>query len=206
MPLISTGTVDPKPPLDLVLLHLKQSTRDVHHQLEDRLDLLNLTEMPEYQRVLTCFSEVYGGLEPQMEDRPEWAPLDWRPIAKRPWLAEDLNFFGLPLPEVRSTVHLEGWQEVLGATYVVEGSMLGGQLITRHLQTLGITPQTGGRFFSGHQSQTGEVWKQVRQFLLDQTTDVEQVVRGAQKTFQSFLDALDRTGEHKKIKGTHVAF
>lgn len=206
MPLISPGTVDPKPPLDLVLLHLKQSTRDVHHQLEDRLDLLNLTEIPEYQRVLTCFAEVYGGLEPHMEARPEWKHLDWKPVPKRNWLAQDLKFFGLQMPEVKSEVSLHSWQEVLGATYVVEGSMLGGQLIGRHLQTLGITPQTGGRFFSGHQGQTGEIWKKVRQFLLDQTTDVEQVVQGAQKTFQGFLDALDRTEKHREVKGTHAAF
>jgi heme oxygenase len=41
-------------------------------------------------------------------------------------------------------------EAALGALYVIEGSGLGGRVIARHLaENLGLTPDTGGRFYGG---------------------------------------------------------
>jgi len=54
----------------------------------------------------------------------------------------------------------------LGYLYVMEGSTLGGQLISRHFrQTLGIELATGGAYFHGYGEQTGARWKETVQFL-----------------------------------------
>lgn len=191
MPAIQPGRISSDVPQGSVLFMLKDQTRDIHLQLEDRLNLLNLSDLQSYQTMLTAFASVYQHIEPQVFDRPEWQNFpDLQPERKLPWLQTDLDFFGLQGTELSHTLQFSDWQQVLGAVYVMEGSTLGGQLISRHLKTLDITPERGGRFFNGYQSRTGEMWKQTRHLLESQSTDPLQVVEGARITFECFYAGL----------------
>ncbi|GEM44560.1 biliverdin-producing heme oxygenase [Deinococcus cellulosilyticus] len=191
MPAIQPGQKAPAVSGDSVLYQLKNQTHDIHTELENTLNLLELKSPAAYQKLLCSFAALYQTLEPLVYERPEWQQLqDLQPERKLPWLETDLGFYGLSLPAPHFTVQLSGWQEVLGAVYVMEGSTLGGQLISRHLQTLGITPETGGRFFSGYQGRTGARWKQTRQLLESQCTDSDRMVQGARRTFEFFYRGL----------------
>ena len=50
--------------------------------------------------------------------------------------------------------------EGLGALYVIEGATLGGQVITRYIQSaLKIDATNGGRFFAAYGDRTGLLWR-----------------------------------------------
>ena len=66
---------------------------------------------------------------------------------------------------------------------------LGGQIVTRHLHaSLGVTPETGGAFFSGYAEHTGSRWKafgtQLSTFALQSGRD-DEIVAGANETFET---------------------
>ncbi|MBD2720848.1 biliverdin-producing heme oxygenase [Hymenobacter armeniacus] len=88
---------------------------------------------------------------------------------------------GLPLcpamPPLRTVPQL------LGALYVMEGSTLGGQVITRQLERAGI-PQR--RYFSGYGERTGRLWKTFGQLLTEAATPAtaDDIVASAALTFQ----------------------
>jgi heme oxygenase len=84
--------------------------------------------------------------------------------AKATWLAEDLQALQLsPLPAAPPLPALS-LPQLLGTVYVVEGSMLGGQWISKRLQaSLGIDASNGARFFSGYGNDSAEHWASVGQ-------------------------------------------
>ena len=84
-------------------------------------------------------------------------------------------------------------EEVYGCLYVIEGSTLGGQVISRSLREhLGIHPENGGAYFSGYGMLTGPRWKEFLARLAvvaeGKGADHEAITRSAVETFQ----ALDR--------------
>ncbi len=75
----------------------------------------------------------------------------------------------------------------LGFFYVIEGSVLGGRVLLKHLQQrLPITEDEGGHFFAGYKDRTSEKWKG---FLL---------------TFADFI--TERRAEEEAITGATDAF
>ncbi len=78
--------------------------------------------------------------------------------------------------------------EGLGALYVMEGSTLGGKIISKIVyETLGYTPEHGISFFNGYGTQTGPKWKAFQEALVRFTASTgqeEEVVQAAIQTFQ----------------------
>jgi heme oxygenase len=96
------------------------------------------------------------------------------------------------LPQAKALPDLGTAAKLFGCLYVLEGATLGGQIITRHLNaSLGLTPQSGGSFFSGYGQHTGSRWKEfcahLTAFAARSNCDLE-IVEGANATF----DSLDR--------------
>lgn len=76
--------------------------------------------------------------------------------------------------------------EVRGATYVLEGAALGGQIIARHLgPAFGLDAGRGLSFFASEGAPAGPRWRAVRR-MLDATpeADHEAVVAAAQAAFE----------------------
>ena len=72
---------------------------------------------------------------------------------------------------------------------MLEGATLGGQIISRHVRrTLGLTPETGARFFHGNGARTADMWRTFRAaldgFAADPAT-ADAVVESANATFRS---------------------
>lgn len=88
---------------------------------------------------------------------------------------------------------------LIGTLYAIEGATLGGQVISRHLQTtLGLTASTGARFFNGYGDtlSTQQHWQEFCQFA-GSIADRPQLVLSAQlaavrmfELIESQLDAL----------------
>lgn len=185
----------------VILPRLKQATATRHAAIESRSVLLD----PElsraaYRACLRRFFGYYGPLERRMLRSQAWcgAGLAYGDRYKTPQLAQDLAALGVTadeleqtplchaLPDLRTTARL------FGCLYVIEGATLGGQIVTRHLQArLGVTPQTGGAFFSGYAERTGSRWKafgaRLTEFAGESGAD-DEIVAGADETFQT----LDR--------------
>ncbi len=115
---------------------------------------------------------------------------------KTPRLASDLMALGAApdtlaaLPHCRELPDVASSARLLGCLYVIEGATLGGQIITRHLQThLGLTPVCGASFFHGYGEQTGSHWKafgaRVRDFV-QRSGGAGEVIAAANQTFVTF--------------------
>jgi len=84
----------------------------------------------------------------------------------------------------------------LGGMYVLEGSVLGGAFIYKHLQTaLGIEALAGkAKYFTVYGSQTGSQWKNFLQaFCLASSGVEEDVIKSASLTFSILHHWFDNT-------------
>jgi len=185
----------------VILSRLKQATAARHAAIETRSVLLEPgLSYAAYRACLRRFFGYYAPLERRLLRSPAWrgAGLAYADRHKTPLLTQDLAALGvtaeelalspwcIALPDLRTTAQL------YGCLYVIEGATLGGQIVTKHLQaSLGVTPQTGGAFFSGYAEHTGSRWKafgaQLNAFAEASGAD-EEIIASANETFET----LDR--------------
>jgi len=181
---------------------LRERTRTEHDAIERSLDLTSLTLTRDaYQRTLERF---YGFYQPLERDLCEVfglaqgeAHLAHR--EKTPWLAGDLLILRSEpqeLPLCGDLPALDGMSSALGCMYVLEGASLGGQVISRHLRAhLGITPESGGRFFHAYGEETGAMWKAfgaVVRALVTTPEDQDRAVEAAATTFRTLRRWCER--------------
>ena len=125
-----------------------------------------------------------------------------QPLPQRTrWLEIDLATLGVDaamLPKLpRCTVFpaLASPDYLLGANYVVEGSALGGRGLARQLDgLLGTGTIAGRRFFSGHGTETGEIWRSYLAQLSAASTAAAPraaIIKGAVETFTIFEQWLE---------------
>ena len=177
----------PAPILQALRLH----TRPAHDQLEQHTFNQQLTAGTITEATTTHFlAKMYGFLVPY-EARLRQQPLGpaWEVgIRQRAHLIlKDLQQPASALALCSSMPPLGSWPQLLGAMYVVEGSTLGGQVITRQLARADI-PQRS--YFSGYGERTGPLWKAFCQLLAQEATpeNEAEIVQSASLTFQ-ILDA-----------------
>lgn len=104
-----------------------------------------------------------GAAHPLLADRTQ----------KAAWLREDLCALGLSqteidaLPRCTELPAVDTPEKALGALYVFEGATLGGQLISRHLETVvGLKEGAGYRYFRSYGPEVGRRWKEFGALLL----------------------------------------
>ncbi|MGC3991169.1 MAG: biliverdin-producing heme oxygenase [Chthoniobacteraceae bacterium] len=185
-----------------LLLALRTATAAEHRALEDRLDLFNrVRTLSSYAAVLARFHRVVQPLEDLLAARVDWAAAGWNFAArlKTPWLVQDIRFLSghaptshLAPPELPMIV---GLGEGLGCLYVLEGSTLGGQGISRNFRAnLEITPERGGAYFNAYGPQTGAYWKEFCQWAESVAEGdpalIETACRAARQTFVAFEQQL----------------
>ncbi len=174
-----------------VLAHLRSATRQDHLALEGVLGLLDEhLELGAYTEMLRRFYGFWAGWEPQIAALLD-DPMLLQPRRRLHLLAADLMTLGLSrhdlarLPDC-PLVGLTGVTEALGSLYVMEGSTLGGKVISRNLERcLGAQAGTACSYFHGYGLRTGQMW---RAFLaeLDRVPagQAEMAACGARATFQ----------------------
>lgn len=174
---------------------LKQETKTNHQLLEKALvgNLKGIRSKTEYTDLLKLFYSYFGGLEMRINEIIDTNLLpDSNQRRKTAALAQDLEDLGSEIPAKASgnalpTINLH--LQALGALYVIEGSTLGGKIISKMMQQhLGLTG-SGLSFFSGYGEQTEHMWDTFKEVLDQQARNPEEeavVIAAANETFLKF--------------------
>jgi heme oxygenase len=183
----------------MLLSRLREETRFAHQQLEGRIDLLERDwSLPFYRVFLQKFYGFYAAIEEPIFAHSQWEAtgLEVGKRLKTRFLKSDLEFLGLSndaianLPLCANAPLASTFPEALGCAYVLEGSTLGGQVITRHLQReLGVGPGSGGTFFASYGVAVGPMWREFIEVLDTYSLDEIQqnaAIHSANATFRAF--------------------
>ena len=185
---------------------LKSATADLHVEVESTLNLDEITKSAAaYSETLCILYCVFDHAYKELVD------IDFQPLKidlgsigrRRDWLAADLLALALPLPAPRSLgFELPTSGHGFGCLYVLEGSALGGRVISKRVkQTLGLGPATGGAYFHGLGRQTARHWSD---FLTALNTIPANSAMGADAeagaiaTFVAFRQAISQFGDRCK--------
>lgn len=164
---------------------LKEETRLAHDRLEAAVDLLRSDlSLEDYGNVLKRFYGIYRPLESALEFPVE--------SLKTPSLVKDLKALGLETAGLSTSPEIPEHTTVsqfMGIRYVLEGSNLGGIVLSRHFhQKFGIGPETGLSFFTGAGERTLPKWKEfleeLEKFGQSKACQEKEVLRGALSTFE----------------------
>jgi heme oxygenase len=189
----------------------KQLQRETHHQhvtLNRHPLLADLTKpgypLARYHRILHTYTALYRPLEAAIE---AWlsshdSQFDYQCRRKSGWLEEDIAYFGIELPSDAPSRfkpyprhEFKNPGEVIGALYAIEGSTLGGQVISASLKTNhGLTAAQGARFFNGYADKTESRWQEFCAFsetISNSAEALEYARRTASHVFQAVQAALN---------------
>jgi len=168
------------PPAAAPSLHdlLRAGTTPEHRDLECALNLLRAGfRLEDYRRLLVHYHGFYLPFERFLQDsagrQSTVARFYCGGRRKLSWLEQDLRALGVAvapyaayMAEQRFPALFPSEEHILGAIYVIEGSMLGGAVLSKHFRKhLQIEAETGLRFFSGYGPESREKWLETLQFL-----------------------------------------
>ena len=179
-------------------LALKQRTKFPHQQLEKILlsKLKSISAVSDYVDILNSFYGYIKPLETFISTNIDNNLLpDYNKRRKSDALQEDLRCFDSrlgsslchDLPTVNNTY------QALGALYVLEGSTLGGQIISRMIaQKLQLQNFDGLAFFKSYGDETLKMWDTFKQVLDEEVLQEDQhaVIETAEQTFIKFKNWL----------------
>lgn len=175
-----------------ILASLRKQTMAEHQALESSLNLMdeNLTTA-DYVRTLRRFHAFVCTWEADAAAAcPHALQAFFEQRRRAHHLCEDLRFFGGdPLMEIPELPSISSAAAFWGTMYVMEGSTLGGQLISRHLErVLDLRDEIGYRYFRGYGAQTGSMWKDFCMTLSHAAEELDsaEVISSARQTFQAF--------------------
>ncbi len=162
-----------------LLRRLRDETAVAHRRLEDELDLLSAGP-GRFRAVLEGFHGFHR----------VWEPAMGTVIGERARLAvleRDLQGFGLTAAQIaalprchEASTLAQSPAGALGSFYVMEGSTLGGQVISRAPGAAGLG------YFNPYGGETGAMWRRFRSWLEAQAAPLDQaeIVAGAVATFE----------------------
>lgn len=178
-----------------LLESLRTVTREQHRELESALDIQSkLDSRARYRDLLAGFLGLYRPIEAEFRRERGIEELGYRidDRQKQSALEYDLEQLGFSPEEIaalpNATVpELTNQGDALGRAYVVEGSTLGGQAITR---LVGAShPQFPISFFNVYGARTREQWVDFQQSLERYEAaggSTSDVTAGAVRTFELF--------------------
>jgi heme oxygenase len=93
------------------------------------------------------------------------------------------------LPKINSSL------AALGAMYVLEGSTLGGRMISRMLMKNTLVPFSNSNlhFFNGYKDETGKKWTSFLAVLEEHAEGVDAIVSAANETFNCLTQWMEKT-------------
>jgi len=180
------------------MLHtlLKNTTMSSHHEIEKNPMLKKILSKSlsreDYSDILNRF---LGFIEPFEAKVRQILKSDMNShLLKTQWLKKDLKSLNsemdIKLNSFSNSISTVA--DALGALYVLEGSMLGGQMILRHLKKFDFITEENSNYYSGYKENTAENWKSflntLEKFDNEHPKQREGVVNSAIKTFEE----LDR--------------
>jgi heme oxygenase len=113
---------------------LRAATEDIHRELDERLSVLNLAEMPDYRRFLQFHARTLPSIEGALALAGIGELVDgWSATRRTSFIETDFRTLGEAMPPAASAPPLEGPAQLLGTAYVVEGSRLGARVLSRRV-------------------------------------------------------------------------
>ncbi|GGH10530.1 biliverdin-producing heme oxygenase [Mucilaginibacter phyllosphaerae] len=186
---------------------LKEETQNNHQLLEKVLvgQLKAIRTPHEYVNLLKTFYSYFGGLEKRINEVIDTRLLpDNVERRKTQAIANDIANLGGEVSLMASADDLPAINthlEALGALYVIEGSTLGGKIISKMMQQQ-LGADKGMTFFAGYGDKTGQMWDTFKDALNGQPQNTEQeavVIAAANQTFLKFGEWFDKTNQRVPI-------
>lgn len=187
-------------PDNSLLTRLRQATTPQHEAIEALLRLDGEIAGPHYRQVLAGFAVFLTAWEPAVRAALPADLRDWFDARSRlAFLQQDLQVLAITPPhasdDIAGALAITTPAAALGSMYVLEGSALGGQLITKTVaRTLGLAPQAGAAYFHGWGERTGANWREFRQLLEQRVPQADHpaAADAAVRTFQALLATFRR--------------
>jgi heme oxygenase len=179
------------------MLELRKGTQDLHSRIEASPNFSGLmkeqVKLGDYVQALELLTRFYANREPQiLLGMAQYFP-DFNYISRLPLLNRDLRKLGVLQDDtpVNKTISVPSKAETLGLLYVVEGSALGGQIISRHLEAkLGLQISDAMRFYTLDGKMLSGHWANVKRLFrenLKNSEEIDQAVFSARAAFNSLL-------------------
>lgn len=192
---------------DSILAQLKARTAHQHQQTEDGVDLMRDDfSLEDYKNLLVRFYAFYKSYDEKLRESLKENPLGFYEEKRfnSPRLAADLKSLGMSdeaISEIETFENLpalDSPEKTFGSLYVVEGSTLGGQVISRHLkEKFGLDKSNGAAFFSGYGKDTGKMWNAFREAVTEfadgNNVNREEIIKAANETFEKIGNCLNNS-------------
>jgi len=193
----SSGVCEPGSSL---LAEVRAATREAHERVERQLDLERHATVERYRAFVRATCAVVRPLEASLTGwlGPVFAAPE--PGSRVDRLIADLSHLGASPPaDATGLLAARSMADAFGAAYVLQGSLLGGAVITRIIRTRLGVEDDGTAYLRLYGDGLSRAW---RQFVsaLDafgtQRSDEErrEVLTAAARTFDAFAAALEREG------------
>lgn len=114
---------------------LRRATRDAHDTVDATFGQFDLGDAAAYRAFLTAHARVVPALENWLDEHQPDSMDGWRAVRRGPALLADLAALGAPVPPAVAIDMPCDIASVCGATYVLEGSRMGGALLSRRVPT-----------------------------------------------------------------------
>lgn len=192
----------------MLLKALRERTRPEHDSLErnpfSRALVSETISRARYIEMLRRFHGVFAPLERRFAvgPGPRALPACFVGRGRAVFLESDLRSLGVSdseiarLPQAPHLPACAALEEALGCAYVLEGSTLGGQVISSHVsKALGLGAENGARFFAGYGRETWPKWKlfteELETFGARRPESHDKVVQAAATTFRALAAWLE---------------
>lgn len=194
-----------------IMAALKGATATQHRAVESLMPFFGQEfGLTAYARVLGAFLGFHEPLESRLASIAglSEAGIHLHVRSRVRWLLADLHALGISesniarLPRCSALPRLENRSDGLGCLYVVEGSSLGGQFISRELaRRFGIDQNSGAAFFHSYGARVGAMWAEFGALVRSSVhTPQEQaaVINAANDTFHAFENWMRKVGFHEQ--------
>ncbi len=171
---------------------LKESTKTAHQLLEKKLitTIKAIRTRQDYVALLSLFYGFFGGMETAINEHIDFAILpDYEQRRKAVALAEDLKALEATLPRVAGEKEIpiiNNHLQAIGALYVMEGSTLGGKIISKIIrQQLHLPDYFAMSFFDSYGADTDAMWNTFKTAINQPLTPQEKavVIQSANESF-----------------------
>jgi heme oxygenase len=186
---------------ELLADQLKLRTSGTHQELEVVLvrRMRAMQGLEDYIKLLQSFYGYFGALEDKINFFIGSAELpDYLLRRKSESLAMDIISLGGHVPDKAGVDHIpmiENHLQAFGALYVMEGSTLGGQIITQMLTKQLRLQNKGLLFFSSYGEHLETMWAAFKMTLNRQATndaEAEILILTAEATFRQFKNWFNK--------------
>ncbi len=187
----------------MILENIKNRTLENHQRLEQSSLLMPITQgtitKENYIRILKIFYGFFSPLEQAIAKQKgiETYLPDHASRRKSELLLNDLRYLtqSEETPVCKDLPTINSLGDALGCLYVMEGSTLGGRIVSKVLkEKLDIDQSNGATFFNGYGPETGSKWKKFQEALVAYSTDTtkeDAVIDAADTTFLKFREWVE---------------